>query len=240
MRVRLAIGLVAVLFCIVPVHAEHETPIPPVSSEEVAYEFLKSLPREWSGSSAIDCRTYEEKNIDGLAPHFAGSAADFLKAFVAIHSQVTITSAHRTAQEQRCVCIGEKGPCAGKPRVKKAKKGKKVVVRGGSSRHQHGVALDVRPGTGTDREFACLHEFAKLNPQFGVHFPLGSRDRPHMEPAPRRPTKVASFGSNDAVITPCSAMGSPLRTGMRIRANRPLPEVLRSWSAAPRQRHSAA
>jgi hypothetical protein len=68
----------------------------------------------------------------------------------------------------------------------------------------------VRPGTGTDREFACLHEFAKLNPQFGVHFPLGRRDRPHMEPAPRRPTKVASLGSNDAVPTPCRAMGSPL------------------------------
>ena len=64
MRVRLAIGLVAVVLCIVPVQAEHETPIPAVSSQEAAYEYLKGLPREWSGSSAIDCGTYEEKNID--------------------------------------------------------------------------------------------------------------------------------------------------------------------------------
>ena len=27
---------------------------------------------------------------------------------------------------------------------------------------------------------------------------------------PRRPTKVASLGSNDAVTTPCSSMGNPL------------------------------
>jgi len=30
-------------------------------------------------------------------------------------------------------------------------------------------------------EFACLHKFARLNPQFGVYFPLGSRDYPHLE-----------------------------------------------------------
>ena len=89
----------------------------------------------------------------------------------------TITSAHRTAQEQVCVCIGEKGPCAGRPHEAKGKDGRRVVVRG-ISRHQLGIALDVRPGTGRVNEFVCLHKF---NPQFGVYFPLGSRDYPHME-----------------------------------------------------------
>ena len=53
------------------------------------------------------------------------------------------------------------------------------------SRHQLGIALDVRAGTGSDEEFACLHEFALLNPQFGVWFPLGKRDRPTWN---RKPT----------------------------------------------------
>jgi hypothetical protein len=59
------------------------------------------------------------------------------------------------------------------------------------------------PGTGTDAEFACLHEFAVLNPQFGVHFP---RDRPHMEPpSPRRIAKIASVSRTDA-SSPCNSL----------------------------------
>src|SRR5687768_10506087 len=177
-----------------------------------AYEFLKSLPREWSRSSATDCRTYEDKNVDRLSPAFAASAAAFLKAFTAIHGAVTITSAHRTAQEQTCVCIGEKGPCAGRPRVikvkaKTKKKSKRIVVRS-ISRHQLGIALDVRPGTGSEDEFVCLHEFAQLNPRFGVHFPLGKRDYPHLEPSSSRagPVKVAALGTADAPVTPCNRM----------------------------------
>jgi hypothetical protein len=128
--------------------------------------FLKNLPRQWSHSSARDCKTYEDKNLERLARPFATAAATFLDAFRQLHGAVTITSAHRTAQEQECVCIGEKGPCAGRPHEVKGKDGRRVVVRG-ISRHQLGMALDVRPGTGRVNEFVCLHKFAQLNPQFG-------------------------------------------------------------------------
>src|SRR5262245_28789077 len=120
------------------------------SLQERSLGYLKSLPREWSGTSEHDCKTYEDKNIDRLAQYFATSAATFLNAFRQAHGAVTITSAHRTVEEQTCVCIGEKGPCAGRPRLVKKKKGKRtisVVVRS-VSRHQLGIALDVRPGTG--------------------------------------------------------------------------------------------
>jgi hypothetical protein len=171
-----------------------------------ALQFLKSLPREWSGTSNRDCKTYEDKNLERLSRPFAVSAAAFLQAFVAVHGHVTVTSAHRTAQEQSCVCEGEKGPCAGRPRVIKMKK-KRIVVRG-TSRHQTGLALDVRAGTGTADEFICMHEFAQANPQFNVHFPLGMRDKPHMEPARSGDARVrvAGLGSMMPVVTPCVRM----------------------------------
>ena len=181
--------------------------------EPDALAFLKALPREWAGTSNRDCKTYEGKNIERLAPSFAGSAAAFLKAFLAIHGNVTITSAHRTAAEQACVCIGEKGPCARKLRMVKKKKGRRLVKKsGGVSRHQLGIALDVRAGTGSDEEFTCLHEFAQLNPQFGVRFPLGKRDRPHMEPTHKPVTKIrlAALTSMVGDITPCSILRTML------------------------------
>ena len=179
--------------------------------ESAALSTLKSLPREWSRSSKRDCRTYEDKNIDRLSPAFAASAAAFLKAFVETHGRVTITSAHRTAEEQTCVCDGERGPCAGRPRLVKGKKGRRYVKRT-TSRHQGGVALDVRAGTGTDEEFACMHEFAQLNPFFGVHFPMGQRDRPHMEPSSRKPLtlRLASLGFVQPKIAPCTKMRTML------------------------------
>jgi hypothetical protein len=120
---------------------------------------------------------------------------------------VTITSAHRTAQEQACVCEGERGPCAGRPRIVATKKRRRIVKRG-ISRHQDGIALDVRAGSGTDEEFACLHEFAQFNPQFGVRFPLGKRDRPHMEPAQSNhtPLRLAAIGSVTRQVTPCAKL----------------------------------
>ena len=101
------------------VHAQGNDgpPSAPPALAETAQKFLKSLPREWSGTSRRDCKTYEDKNIARLAPPFAASAARFLHAFVEVHGHVTITSAHRTAQEQTCVCEGERGPCAGRPRL---------------------------------------------------------------------------------------------------------------------------
>jgi N-methylhydantoinase B/oxoprolinase/acetone carboxylase alpha subunit len=63
-------------------------------------------------------------------------------------AMVTVTSAHRTAQEQSCMCEGEKGPCAGRPRIVKGKKGRRYMKRS-TSHHQDGIALDVRAGTGS-------------------------------------------------------------------------------------------
>jgi D-alanyl-D-alanine carboxypeptidase len=180
---------------------------PAALAEVQALQFLKSLPREWSGTSARDCKTYEDKNIDRLSPTFALSAARFLQAFIEVHGQVTITSAHRTAQEQACVCDGEKGPCAGRPRLVKTRKDRRIVKRG-TSRHQDGIALDVRAGTGTDDEFVCLNEFARLNPRFGVRFPLGNRDRPHMEPMAqtRDSLRIAAIGVVRPQVVPCARL----------------------------------
>jgi D-alanyl-D-alanine carboxypeptidase len=177
------------------------------SAEYRAMGFLKSLPREWTGTSARDCKTYENKNIEKLSTSFAVSAAAFLRAFVEIHGSVTITSAYRTAEEQACVCEGEKGPCAGRPRIVKAKKGRRIVKRG-TSHHQDGIALDVRAGTGSEEEFACMHEFAQFNPQFGVRFPMGKRDHPHMEPdaTARRNVQLAALGAVQSHVTPCAKM----------------------------------
>jgi hypothetical protein len=179
--------------------------------EEKAIKYLKSLPREWAGTSNRDCKTYENKNIEKLSRSFAVSAARFLQAFVEVHGRVTITSAHRTAQEQACVCEGEKGPCAGRPRVVKTKRGRRIVMRS-TSRHQEGIALDVRAGTGTNDEFVCMHEFAQFNPQFGVHFPLGNRDRPHMEPAAPylRHQRIAAIGVIPHQVTPCTRLKAML------------------------------
>jgi hypothetical protein len=217
------ISRVSVLLCAVLCSAWHVPALAAdtvaalsVSPDQPALEFLKSLPREWSGTSDRDCKTYEDKNIDALVRPFAVSAARFLKAFVEVHGAVTITSAYRSAEEQTCVCIGEKGPCAGKPRVVRVKKGKRFitqVVSGGMSRHQHGIALDVRPGAGTEDEFICMQEFARLNPQFGVHFPLGRADYPHMEPLGSRApniklaAKAVTIGAaRTPAVTPCSKM----------------------------------
>jgi hypothetical protein len=198
--------------CALWLGAAHAAEAVSLNTEADALVFLKSLPREWAGTSKRDCKTYEDKNIERLVPSFAASAAAFLSAFKAIHGDLTITSAHRTAAEQTCVCIGEKGPCARKPRIVKKKKGRRLVKRGGTSRHQLGIAIDVRPGTGSDEEFKCLHEFAQLNPQFGVGFPLGKRDRPHMEPTHKPATKVriAALGSTASQVTPCSNMRTML------------------------------
>jgi hypothetical protein len=89
----------------------------------------------------------------------------------------------------------------------KRKKGRRIVKRG-ASHHQAGIALDVRAGTGSDMEFACMHEFAQLNPQFGVRFPLGKRDRPHMEPAAmsQKKLRLALLGALPSHVTPCAKM----------------------------------
>src|SRR5262249_15335636 len=115
----------------------------------------------------------------------------------------------KPGQAHTCVCQGEKGSCAGRPHTVKTKGGRRIVVRG-ISQHQLGGALDVRPGMGSVEEYRCLHTFASLNPQFGVYFPLGSRDYPHMEL--RSPeahhSRVAMPAST--VLTACSKMNASI------------------------------
>ena len=110
------------------------------------------------------------------------------------------------------MCLGEKGPCAGKRQAVKTKKRRRIVRQGGISHHQQGIALDVRAGTGSDEEFKCLHEFAALNPQFGIRFPFGKRDRPHMEPVVSKNAaiRLASLGSMRSSIVPCAGMRTML------------------------------
>ena len=76
------------------------------------------------------------------------------------------------------------------------------------SHHQLGTAIDVRAGTGSDDEFKCVHQFSALNPQFGIRFPFGKRDRPHMEPVIGKNmiVKFASFGSLRSSVVPCTSM----------------------------------
>jgi hypothetical protein len=200
------------LFWAVPASAAEPQAFKPDTPEAHALAFLKSLPREWSGTSDHDCHTYEDKNLEQLQPAFIVAAAAFLKAFVETHGAVTITSAYRSVDEQVCVCYGEKGPCAGKPVTVVTKTGPQVIKPMGMSRHQMGIAMDVRPGTGSEAEFMCLQEFARANPQFGVYFPIGRIDWPHMELAGSRgpAIKLASIGPPNAVaaakITPCQRM----------------------------------
>lgn len=207
-RLTLVMGLAAWLFGCAAACAD-EPLFAPESAEGQALAFLKSVPREWSGFSEYDCHTYDDKNLERMKPAFILASAAFLKAFMQTHGEVTINSAHRTADEQYCVCIGEKGPCAGKglPPSKPTKGGKPPVTQA-LSRHQLGIAMDVRAGAGTEREFICMHEFARANPQFGVYFPLGRLDYPHMELVGSRGpvAKLAQVNAGSVKITPCQKL----------------------------------
>jgi hypothetical protein len=192
------------LSCQLPAHAADATR----TQVSAGYGYLSSLPRMWSQSSTRDCKTYEVKNILRLHPSFATAAANFLSAFSDAYGVVAITSAHRDSDEQQCVCEGEKGPCAGRLRTKKVKRGKKTITVHfrGLSRHSSGLALDVWPGIGTDAEFLCMHEFAERNPRFGVQFPLGMRDRPHMEMRRGWSPRLRYAALAGPTVQPCSSL----------------------------------
>lgn len=205
-------GLVCLWAGSASVWAEDAPPtFKPDGVEGQALAYLKSLKREWSGTGDHDCHTYEDKNLARLQPAFIVASAAFLKAFVETHGAVTITSAYRSENEQVCACYGERGPCAGKPVTVLTRNGPVTVKPVGMSRHQLGIAMDVRPGTGTEAEFLCMQEFARANPQYGVQFPMGRYDLPHMElmgargPAIRVASIVPSVAAA-AKITPCQKM----------------------------------
>ena len=81
-----------------------------VGAHQQALSILKSLPRQWAGSSTYDCKTYEDKNIEKLAMSFAVSAAAFLKAFGEVHGYVTITSAYRTRTSRPAFARAKRAP----------------------------------------------------------------------------------------------------------------------------------
>ena len=142
---------------------------------------------------------------------------------------ITVTSAYRSREEQQCVCKGESGPCARdhterfskKVKTKEKKKGKSrslIVWMSkfiqGHSHHQEGIAMDVRFGwpidpTGIPDEaiisyrkqmYACFHELAALNPQFGIHFPYHD-DNPHFEPSSISDKEMEAMKHKP--VTPC-------------------------------------
>jgi hypothetical protein len=123
-----------------------------------ALAYLKSL-REGTGGK---CQTTSDPSFEMLNPTFTVCAAQFLKEFETRYGKVKITSAGRSAAQQKCVCpVAIPGKCGSV----------------GSSNHQRALALDVHPANGN---YMQMQAFARANPAFGVCFPLGERDRPHM------------------------------------------------------------
>jgi hypothetical protein len=180
MSVRSLLALAVLGCCFVEAALADSALLRPAS----AMAFIKALEQQ-APTLKYDCRTYEEKNIERLKRPLIEATAVFLRAFVETHGSATVTSAHRTRQEQSCVCAGEKGPCS----------------RSKPSRHFFGWAIDVRAGAGTKPEYECMQDFAKKNPQLGIHFPFGMKDRPHMEWNGR----TVSFKENPKTpVVPCS------------------------------------
>jgi hypothetical protein len=194
---------------------------------EEAYRQLERLPAHAADSTKRDCLTWDNAHVRMLKPWVAKRVAWMAQAFLSTHGKLTILSAYRSSEDQKCVCEGAKGLCAGWKQVKKHKgKGPEretyfvMVETGGRSRHASGVAVDMRPGTGTHKEYQCFNEFLRRNPQFGLHLPLFHRwDRAHVEPAQWRDarktkkgktqsgTRVASLiGLQPAPVTPCGVM----------------------------------
>ncbi|MBI4067838.1 hypothetical protein HY413_00315 [Candidatus Kaiserbacteria bacterium] len=168
-----------------------------------AKQYLKTLPRQFAGSSSYDCKTYGDKNIDRLDPAFAVCAATFLKAFTDSGGKVTITSAHRSPQDQVCVCKGETGMCGRALPVDSS--GRPIGGRGVG--HQYGTAMDIRSGNASDADYSAMQNFARTHPQFGIHFPFGMRDRPHMEPATAR-CSTGGYSVGNLSLTERSTQGA--------------------------------
>ena len=189
-----------------------------------AIDFLLQTPAGPAGSSSYDCKTYEAKNIRRLDPQLAERVAIFIREWNNLnYPRIRITSAFRSAQEQMCVCEGEKGPCAWQLHTKTVyfrKKVHTIAWRGKQSEHQGGNAIDVSAISKDDSDnvvmlkYRCMHEFAKFNPQFGLDFPYGDHDRPHAQRNVFQKSNVR-FESWDASVqnvVPCNAL--PRRIGV--------------------------
>ena len=120
-----------------------------------------------------------------------------------------VRASHAWRSRRACAWV-KKGPArAGLASSRRRRASAPGVVVRSVSHHQLGIALDVRAGTGSEDEFICLQEFAQLNPQLGVRFPLGKHDYPHMEPGGSRPGFRQGRRRSclrAASVTPCNKM----------------------------------
>ena len=132
-----------------------------------AKAYLASIARDLRNSKAPPT---SGGRIDKLNNAFATCAAKFLQAFARAHGPIYVVSAFR---------CGPNSPAHIQcDRTENARAGGAT-----RSNHQLGLAMDVNPAS---NNYVQLHAFARSNPQFGVGFPLGMGDRPHMEPTNKR------------------------------------------------------
>jgi hypothetical protein len=115
------------------------------------------------------CVKDKDKAIIGLDTKFAMCAARFLQEWEKMNGPIRITSAFRNQKDQECVC-----PCA------KTNSCDGITCANKGSRHAKGIAIDVWP---RDSSKSGMEKFHHAAESFGgVHFRLGMRDKPHLEP----------------------------------------------------------
>ena len=148
-----------------------------------AKAYLQSIARDLRNSKAPPT---SGGRIDKLNNAFATCAANFLKAYAQKYGPIFVVSAFR---------CGPRSPASIQcDRTENAR------ARGATnSNHQIGMAMDVNPASGN---YAQLHAFARASPQFGVGFPLGMGDRPHMQPTNMRSPSCSGVAGTPANTPP--------------------------------------
>ncbi|OGG49475.1 hypothetical protein A2763_04085 [Candidatus Kaiserbacteria bacterium RIFCSPHIGHO2_01_FULL_54_36] len=168
-----------------------------------AKAYLASIARDLRNSKAPPT---SGGRIDKLNNAFATCAAKFLQAFARAHGPIYVVSAFR---------CGPNSPAHIQcDRTENARAGGAT-----RSNHQLGLAMDVNPAS---NNYVQLHAFARSNPQFGVGFPLGMGDRPHMEPTNKRSPSCSGVAGTP-VAAPSNAPAS----------SRPVGQATPIASAAP-------
>ena len=154
------------------------------AGEGAELRVLKSLPRQWAGSSTTTARLTKTRTSIGCHRPSPPRPQRFCA-----RSLICTAIAHHVGAQNgggasvRCATAREAPAPAAADRHKK---GRRYVSEAPPDISR---ALRSTSGRGWEQRGVCLlHEFAQLNPQFGVHFWLGRAvDRPHMEPTTRKP-----------------------------------------------------
>ncbi len=172
-----------------------------------AKAYLLSIARNLRNSQAPP----DKAHIDPLNNSFAICAARFLKAYSDAKGPVYVVSAFRCGPNSPMSCDRTENGRAG---------------GAGASNHQIGLALDVNPANG---DYGGMHAFAGANKQYGVHFRLGMRDRPHLEPIDKSSpscdgvagTPVGSGGFRDPA--PSGGLSDQIRQALGMQQQPPPP-----------------